>query len=96
MILCAAIKLKILTLDDREVETVICGRRHGDCFTLLKDFGIKKKISEVQGFIDTLGNFYNRKEALAHAIQCGQLPLEIIWRKTDDSDKAELYSEDLY
>lgn len=95
MIVCAAIKVNVLTLDDRQVETIIYGRRHNDCFNVLKDLGIKKKISEVQGFIDTQGNFLDRKLAYKHAVECGQLSVSVMWHNSSKTN-IELFSEDLY
>lgn len=95
MIICAAIKIRAITLDGREVETVICGRRHGDCFCTIRDLGIKKKLSEVQGFINHNGVFLNREEAWEEAERCGQLSATTAWYKKDHGD-VELFSEDLY
>ena len=95
MIICAAIKIQIEGLDH---ETIIPCRRHGDGFKLIKDFGYAPKIkyTEIaQGFIDQDGNFFDRKEAFAHALICGQLSTTTRWYK-DDNNQKNLYSEDLY
>ena len=95
MILCAALKVSFEDSDERHInDLVIPCRRHGDGFALLKAFNRHdNKIGE--GFIDTNGFFFNRKEAFAHAIDCGQLSKTTLWYK-EDHNQDELYSEDLY
>ena len=65
--------------------------RHGDIGIILKAFGFKPsegyKILK-QGFIDEMGNFYNREDALKIVIKCGQ--------KSLPQNQTELFSEDLY
>lgn len=95
MIICAAVKIQVEGLDH---ETIIPCRRHGDAFHILKDLGYqpKTKYRELaQGFIDHTGEFFNRAEALIHALECGQLNQTTQWYKRDHND-YELYSEDLY
>lgn len=94
MIICAAIKLKGLTNTTKLVSTVICGLRHGDCLKTISQFDLDV-VEEEQGFIDHTGTFLNRKEALAHALACGQLSATTRWYH-EDHNQDELYSEDLY
>lgn len=81
MITKAAIKLN---------EVVYTGTRHGFIIRdMVENHGCKPPITkETQGFVDELGNFYTRKEALAHVLECGQIT-ELKWPPT-------LYSEDLW
>lgn len=95
MIICAAIKIQVEGLDH---ETIIPCRRHGDAFNILKDLGYapRTQYKEIaQGFIMDTGTFVDRKFALGHAIQCGQLSQTTKWHK-QDVNEDELYSEDLY
>lgn len=95
MIVCAAIKIKV-TATNRE--TVICGHRHGDCFSTLADLGFRPHTGyqEIcQGFLTTTGNFLDRHEAFQHAIDCGQLSA-VTRQEKRDHHESELYSEDLY
>ena len=109
MVLCAALKVEIKEHKDSEGRFVIlpcC--RHGYGYSLLKeiwetivplfrdnpeDVGAVKVVE--QGFILTTGEFLNRKDALKHAIECGQLSQTTRWYKQDE-EIDELYSEDLY
>lgn len=45
---------------------------------------------EKQGFLDDLGNFLDRRQALAHAIECNQL------LNPDNHHPTELFSEDVW
>ena len=95
MIICAALEVRVEGL---EHHTIITCRRHGDGYALLKDLGYapKTKYKVLQdGFIDHTGKFLNRKDALSHAKECGQLTATTLWYKQDHKDD-ELYSEDLY
>jgi hypothetical protein len=68
---------------------IVTGKRHADC--------IKKAVKELdwdipiqsheQGFVDDLGNYYNRKDALQIAINAGQISKDF---------KQILSSEDLW
>ena len=72
-------------------EKIIPLHRHGDMGKIFAAFGYEPgecKIIE-QGFIDSRGNFYNRKEALKEAMRCEQLFVEPI-------EHGELFSENLY
>lgn len=95
MIICAAIKIQVEGLDH---ETIIPCRRHGDGFKILKDLGYapKTKYKEIaQGFITNEGEFLDRRQALVHALQYGQVSpaAEFLIQK---KGLFELYSEDLY
>jgi hypothetical protein len=95
MIICAAVLIQVEGLDHT---TIICGRRHGNCFEILRDmkFAAKTGYKEIaQGFIDHEGNFLDRYEAYIAARACGQLSRTVLWHK-EDHGEAELYSEDLY
>jgi hypothetical protein len=94
MIICAAIKITMNNVAG--TSRVICGHRHGDCFqtiTMLNDNWRFCKREE--GFITNTGDFLNRKDALKHATNCGQLSQSTLWYK-EDNKIEELESEDLY
>lgn len=89
MITQAACRVIIPNVEDIQIIPL---HRHGDIGKIFEAFGFKPgkcKIIE-QGFIDNHGNFYNRKSALKHAIECGQLCLP------GNFNSDELFSEDLY
>lgn len=95
MILASAIKFYI---DKTDEDVVLCGLRHGDIFRQLKALGFEpqkgyKEIS--QGFITDKGEFLDRKRALDHAMDCGQIN-SIGDLKYIREDKIELFSEDLW
>lgn len=95
MIICAAIKIQVEGLGH---ETIIPCRRHGDAFHILKDLGFtpKVKYKEIaQGFITHKGEFLDRKQALWHVKECGQISQTTWWYK-EDNKIEELESEDLY
>ena len=95
MIVCAALELQIEGLDHT---TILPCWRHGAGFQILKDLGYtprtKYKVIR-QGFINHKGEFLDRKEALAHALEIGQLSATNRWYQ-EDHNIDELYSEDLY
>lgn len=94
MIICAAVKLTMN--DEAETEMIICGHRHGNCFATITQLNILwDGCKKVQGFINHKGEFLNRKEALIHAVECGQLS-ETHKYYQEDHNINELYSEDLY
>jgi len=64
---------------------IICGVRH--CDDIMRGWNIKPFTE--QGFVDNLGEFHDRFEALKIASAAGQLI-----RKTPPNDR--LFSEDLY
>lgn len=95
MIICAAIKIEHNDNVGNPLEPIIiCGHRHGDCYKIIKYLDINR-VSEKQGFINHKGAFLDRKEALAHARECGQLN-ETTRYYQEDHNINELYSEDLY
>lgn len=67
------------------------GHRHHDAILAATEvkFGLGQVSNEDQGFIDEEGNFLNRKQAAARAIQCGQIE-QLKW------PAHGLFSEDLY
>ena len=97
MIICSAIKItKKAEMLNGNVDIIICGLRHSNCFATIAQMepswrsGIK-----IQGFITHTGEFLDRKEALVHARECGQLS-ETHRYYQHDNNINELYSEDLY
>jgi hypothetical protein len=94
MLICAALLVQVEGLDHT---TIIPCRRHGDGFKIIKDLvQSRTAFKEIaQGFIDDKGNFLDRKEALAHALKCGQLSATHRYYQ-EDHNINELYSEDLY
>ena len=95
MIVCAAVKLHI---DKTGEEVVLCGPRHHYAYDQLLKLGFEPQKGYkfvVDGFVDHMGNFMNREDALKYAIKIGQVCSEIrgkYWKGT----KKELYSEDLW
>jgi len=88
MIVQAACKVSIPNINEVRIIPL---HRHGDMGKIFAAFGYKLgecKILE-QGFVDSRGNFYNRKEALREAMRCEQLFVEPI-------QHGELFSENLY
>ena len=88
MIVQAACRVSIPNISSYQIIPLY---RHGDIGKIFAAFGYKPgecKILE-QGFIDSRGNFYNRKEALKEAMRCDQLFVEPI-------QHGELFSENLY
>ena len=95
MIICAAIKITYIDSKNETQELVVCGHRHSDCFKVIHRLDNKHTESKIQGFINHKGEFLDRKEALAHARECGQLSATHRWYQ-QDHNIDELYSEDLY
>ena len=95
MIICAAIDITFVNSKDEVVNLIVCGHRHCDCFKTIRQLDNKHTQWTVQGFIDHKGRFLDRKEALAHAQECGQLSATHRWYQ-EDHNIDELYSEDLY
>ena len=100
MIVCAAVKL----IQEEQygvklnvpIELVICGHRHGNCLAVISQLGARWfHCKEIQGFINHKGDFLDRKEALSHALECGQLSATHRYYQIDHNID-ELYSEDLY
>lgn len=100
MIVCAAIKLINEELYgvklDKPEELIVCGHRHCNCLEVISQLGARwTGRKKIQGFINHKGEFLDRKEALAHALECGQLSATHRWHQ-EDHHINELYSEDLY
>lgn len=91
MIVCAAIKLT-----NESAELIICGHRHWNCLVTIHNLSDSwTNAKKIQGFINHKGEFLDRKEALAHALECGQLSATHRFYQ-EDNNIDELYSEDLY
>ena len=88
MIVQAACKVYIPNIKDYQIIPL---HRHGNIGKIFAAFGFQPGECKVieQGFIDSRGNFYNRKEALKEALRCEQLFVEPI-------QHGELFSENLY
>ena len=100
MIICAAIKLINEELYgvklDKPEELIVCGHRHGDCWEVISHLSARwTGLNSVEGFINHKGEFLDRKEALDHARECGQLSETHRYYQADHYIN-ELYSEDLY
>lgn len=100
MVICAAIKLidTNSVLPEGDEDLIVCGHRHRDCFEIISQLcegWHSKNIKRIQGFINHKGEFLDRKKALAHAKECGQLS-ETHRYYQEDHNINELYSEDLY
>lgn len=95
MIICAAIKIRFVDSQEDVKELIICGLRHGNCYETIRSLDVTHKQWTEQGFINHKGEFLNRKDALQHALDCGQLS-ETHKYYQKDHNIDELYSEDLY
>ena len=100
MIVCAAIKLINEELYgvklDKPEELIVCGHRHSNCLNIISQLGARwAGRKKIQGFINHKGEFLDRKEALIHALECGQLSATHRYYQKDHNID-ELYSEDLY
>lgn len=88
-IVCSAIKFHI-NKDGVDNDVVLCGARHHQIFMQLVALGFNPKegYKEIeQGFVNTKGEFLNRKDAYKVALEAGQIKVK---------DSEELMSEDLY
>ena len=94
MIICAAIQIQF-ERNGRQIEAVICGLRHANCWETMAALGIPAERKEVEGFIDDKDCFLDRYNAFAHALECGQLPATVRVHKAEQREN-QLYSEDLY
>lgn len=95
MIICAALELQVEGLP---YTTIVPCWRHGKGYEILRDLGYqaqRKYKVKAEGFINHKGEFLNRKEALKHAQECGQLSATHRYYQ-EDHNINELYSEDLY
>lgn len=95
MIICAAISLTYKNKNDKLMGAIICGHRHGNCFEIMQHMDVATKVNLTEGFINHKGEFLDRKQALIHARECGQLS-ETHRYYQEDNNIDELYSEDLY
>jgi hypothetical protein len=94
MIICAAIKLTMNNIAGTEL--VVCGLRHADCLTVIQSLNSNwLNAKQIHGFINHKGEFLDRKEALAHALEIGQLSQTHIDFQTEHNVN-EMFSEDLY
>ena len=92
MIICAAIKLQL-----PDTELVVCGVRHGDCIRTMNQLDAKWVEAEhIYGFVTEIGEFLDRGQAWAYALENGQIPVTVQWFHEDNGWPAELVSEDLY
>lgn len=76
---------------------IVCGRRHGDCYAVLKGIMGDVDISKLperdsQGFLTSKNRYVSRVEAFKIAKANNQ----IIHKMFDDDDEGILTSEDLY
>lgn len=95
MIICAAIKLKMNNLAG--IEHIVCGVRHGDCIKTIQQLNSNWLHAErIEGFVTHTGEFLDRGQALAYALQNGQMPVTVQWFHEDNGWPAELVSEDLW
>lgn len=91
MLVCAAIKV---IPNDGSREIIVHGVRHADCYFIIKRLNMHD-YTEVEGFCDDTGHFYDRSEAFMIAVSTKQLSQTTRWYKEDHGEK-ELFSEDLY
>ena len=96
MIICAAIDITFVNSKDETVNLTICGHRHGDCYKTIRQLDNKHTQWSEVGFINHNGEFFTRKEAFKHALECGQINQNDKWFREDNKIPDELYSEDLY
>ena len=76
-------------------KTIICGRRHADCYTIadaLMNGGFLERERKHQGFMTSTGRFIDRAEAFKIAKANNQ----IIHKMFDNDKEGSLTSEDLY
>lgn len=86
-------KAAVLISDKKQNKNVIIPcHRHCDVLIILKRLGYSYKDFTIikQGFLDEHGNFLNRVEAYAHAVEHHQIT------PPKDAENCILYSEDLY
>jgi hypothetical protein len=94
MIVCAAIKLTMNNMAGTEL--VVCGHRHADCLEVIHQLNSNWiNAGQIHGFINHKGEFLDRKQALAHALEIGQLSQTHIDFQTEHHIH-EMFSEDLY
>ena len=95
MILCAAVDITFVNSKNEVIRLTVCGRRHGDCYKIIRQLDNKHTQWSEGGFITRDGVFLTRKDAFKHACHCGQLSQSTLWYK-EDNKSEELESEDLY
>lgn len=93
MVICAALKVEIHYSVVSEDFILPC-HRHGDGYRFVESLQEPMSVIE-EGFMISNGSFLNRRDALKHALECGQLSQTVRWDK-EDHNIDELYSEDLY
>ena len=97
MIIAAACKMLI-----NNNEVILCGVRHSDIYTQLRQMGFKLDDFEEleQGFVTHKNEFLNRRDAYIHATNCGQLCESLRIEKNAIAEKCDripqLISEDLW
>jgi len=83
-ILCASVMYK---------GTIVSGRRHHNCYTILRELGHDEEpIREDQGFLTSLGRHVSREEGFLIAKKNNQ----IFHKMYDNDNTGSLTSEDLY
>lgn len=92
MIICAAISISFIQ-NGRELNAIIPGHRHSNCWELMATLGVPAARQEAEGFLNHKGDFLDRSDAYVHALMCGQLSDTTITAKGRD---CILFSEDLY
>ena len=113
-IICAAIHVqngfKESTIDNIKDGIIVCGRRHSDCYNILKGIiGDFQQASEYmpnrdhQGFVTSTNRYVGRAEAYQIALKAGQIEPRKIdtllseWEQKQAKEDYEiLTSEDLY
>jgi len=102
-ILCAAIHFKNgaeTTVEGVESGVIICGRRHGDCYAVLKGMiGDDVNFSTLpdrdsQGFLTSKNRYVDRKEAWKIAEENNQIKFG--YEASNNGVDSELISENLY
>lgn len=96
MILCAAVDITFVNSKNEVNHLTVCGRRHGDCYQIIRQLDNKHTQWSEEGFISHDGKFFDRREAYKHALECGQINQHAKWYREDNNYEEELYSEDLY
>ncbi|MBK7362668.1 MAG: hypothetical protein IPJ01_10270 [Micavibrio sp.] len=101
-ILCSAIHFQNgakSTVLNIESGVIVCGRRHGDCYEIIKSLlGVdianipNNKSKDIVGFLTSKNRFVNRSEAFKIA----KLNNQITHNMFDKDDEGILTSEDLY
>lgn len=96
MILCAAVNITFVNSKNEVNRLTVCGRRHGDCYQIIRQLDNKHTQWSEEGFITHDGKFLDREEAYKYALECGQINQHTKWYREDNNYEEELYSEDLY